>query len=152
MRRPWKATWRGWGFCSTGGSYEHDLVLALVECAAHSFTVTPLTEVLSGMKFSLILFVVLLASVWAYGADVEGGKQLAKSRGCTECHGLRNTGYNGTPPIPNNAGQPKVYLIKVMTEYRSGERIDKTMNLIMKSRSDEDIERLAEYFSSQKRF
>ena len=95
----------------------------------------------------------LLVSPFALGADLEAGKQVAEAKSCTECHGLTgNKGVESYPPSPKLAGQPKAYLVKVMKEYRSGVRIDETMNILMKPRSDEDIELLAEYFSAQKRY
>jgi len=78
-------------------------------------------------------------------------KEFAKSKGCFECHGSTgNTGWDTPPPVPKIAGQPKSYLIKAMNDYKTGARQDSVMNPIMSVRTDEDIERLAEYFSVQK--
>lgn len=88
-----------------------------------------------------------------YATDLEAGKALAKSKGCFECHGLSgNKEYETDPPVPKLAGQPKAYLVKAMKDYRSGARKDETMNVLMGPRSDSDIELLATYFSSQKRY
>ena len=85
--------------------------------------------------------------------DSRDNKEFAKSKGCFECHGSTgNTGWDTSPPVPKIAGQPKSYLIKAMNDYKSGERKDREMNTIMSVRTDEDIERLAEYFSNQKRY
>jgi cytochrome c553 len=95
----------------------------------------------------------ILASPLTQGADLAAGKELAKAKNCTECHGLSgNKGVESYPPVPKLAGQPRAYLVKVMKEFRSGVRIDETMNLMMKPRSDEEIELLADYFAAQKRY
>ena len=56
------------------------------------------------------------------------------------------------PTCGSMAGQPVNYLIKVMKDYRSGERKDWTMNAQSKNLSDEEIDLLAKYYSSQQRY
>lgn len=114
---------------------------------------TEITLSSGSKRLGLVLVAVLFTSVSA--ADSEAGKALAKSKGCVDCHGLSgNTGYESDDnrPVPKIAGQPKQYLVKTLKEYRSGARHDKTMNLLMKSRTDQEIETLAEYYASQKRY
>ena len=55
-------------------------------------------------------------------------------------------------PVPKLAGQPKSYLIKAMKDYRSGARKHDVMSLLMSVRTDDEIEKLAEYYSAQKRY
>ena len=89
----------------------------------------------------LICFSFLACSVPVYASDLEAGKTLAKSKGCFECHGLSgNKGFETNPPVPKLAGQPKAYLVKAMKDHRSG------------ARKESDIELLAAYFASQKRY
>ena len=109
------------------------------------------------MKLSIVSVLPLLGCTCLCGGvfadEANENKEFAKSKGCFECHGSTgNTGWDTPPPVPKIAGQPKSYLIKAMNDYKTGARQDNVMNPIMSVRTDEDIERLAEYFSVQKRY
>ena len=107
---------------------------------------------LSSVRSSFIAGAILSFS-FANADEASENKEFAKSKGCFECHGSTgNTGWDSPPPVPKIAGQPKSYLIKAMNDYRTGARQDKQMNLIFSIRTDEDIERLAEHYSTQKRY
>ncbi|MGD8573037.1 MAG: cytochrome c [Gammaproteobacteria bacterium] len=82
----------------------------------------------------------------ALAGDAAAGK--AKSQACVSCHGMN--GKSNNPNYPNLAGQKKNYLVKAMKAYKSGERKDAMMNSLLAPMSDEDIENLAEFFSSVK--
>ena len=60
------------------------------------------------------------------------------------------------PAVPMLAGQPASYLAKTMRDYKSGRRIDDNKNNKMNARikplSDQDIEDIAFYYASQKRY
>lgn len=70
-----------------------------------------------------------------------------KEQTCVACHG-RN-GVIDHDEWPNLAGQKKLYLIDQMNRYRSGERADPLMTPIAKMLTDEDVEELAEFYSSR---
>jgi cytochrome c553 len=65
---------------------------------------------------------------------------------CAGCHGV--SGISSAPNFPNLAGQKEAYLIKVIKDYRSGERNDRTMAAMVAPLPEEDIEHLAAYYSS----
>ena len=111
-------------------------------------------EVRTTGKSVIPLLSVMMICCVSFADEASENKEFAKSKGCFECHGSTgNTGWDDTnPPVPKIAGQPKSYLIKSMNDYKTGARKDEKMNLIMSVRTDEDIERLAEYFSVQKRY
>jgi len=67
---------------------------------------------------------------------------------CTACHGER--GISVQAMYPNLAGQHKSYLVKALKDYRGGVRKNPIMSGFAASLSDQDIEAVAEYFSSQK--
>jgi len=76
----------------------------------------------------------------------------AKEAVCKACHG-----EGGGKPImdiyPKLNGQNKAYLVAVLKSYRSGERKggqSAVMNAQAKMLSDDDIEALSAYYSSQK--
>lgn len=68
---------------------------------------------------------------------------------CSGCHGEQ--GISLADEIPNLAGQKKPYLIKALKDYRATRRNNPTMNAMAGNLSDDDIEKLATYFSGLKR-
>ena len=89
----------------------------------------------------------LLLSVSASAAgDAAAGK--AKSGVCGACHGP--DGNSSNPLWPNLAGQHAAYLIKQLKDFKSGARKDPVMAPMASPLSDQDMENLAAYFTSQK--
>jgi cytochrome c553 len=80
----------------------------------------------------------------ADAGDARAGRQ--KLTTCQGCHGL--DGLSKNPEAPNLAGQIEPYLVKSLTEYRSGERKNESMNIVAKDLSDEDIADVAAYYAS----
>jgi cytochrome c553 len=68
---------------------------------------------------------------------------------CIACHSA--SGHSENPNHPNLVGQHFVYLVQSMKAYRKGIRENQQMSYTIKMflRSDNDIENLAAYFSSQ---
>ena len=66
---------------------------------------------------------------------------------CTACHGDTGKGINSAFPSLN--GQHADYLVAALNQYRSGERKNAIMAGFAGNLSDEDIQALAEYYSSQ---
>ena len=103
------------------------------------------------MKKALIialasLTVTVSASVFAAG-DATKGKALTAT--CAACHGIDGNSVN--PIWPKLAGQGEEYIIKQLTDFRSGARVDATMTPMAKGiASDDDIPHIAAYFASQK--
>lgn len=54
------------------------------------------------------------------------------------------------PDAPHLAGQPAMYLAAQLKAYRSGARRHEVMSVIAKPLSDDEIESLAAWYSSQK--
>jgi cytochrome c553 len=94
-----------------------------------------------------IAAVLLAASVVAPASAGELAAGRAKAAAaCQTCHGL-----DGMATIPNAAnlsGQQKGYLVIQLKRFRSGERKHEQMGIIAKSLSDQDIEDVAEWYSS----
>ena len=67
---------------------------------------------------------------------------------CQTCHG--KDGKATVVGSPNLSGQQKEYLIEQLRAYRSGTRRHEQMSIIAKSLTDDDIENLAEWYSSIK--
>jgi cytochrome c553 len=102
------------------------------------------------MKFMTLAVISIstafMASSVAVAGDAAAGK--AKAESCVSCHGMGGRSTN--PNNPNLAGQKKNYLVKALKAYRSGDRKDPMMNTLTAGLTDDDIENIAEYYSSQK--
>lgn len=98
--------------------------------------------------------VLLLAASFAVsGAALAGDAAAGKSKSavCAACHGAN--GIATIPTYPNLAGQNKAYLISALKAYKSKQR-NGGMAAVMQAQaaplSDQDMENLAEYYSSLK--
>lgn len=82
----------------------------------------------------------------AAAGDVEDGRK--KATKCQVCHGYDGIGKN--PEVPHIAGESDIYLIRQLRAFRSGKRVHPQMTIIAKGLSDEDISKLAAYYSAIK--
>ena len=80
----------------------------------------------------------------AIGGDPKAGKTKAQS--CAVCHGPMGLAINPGPPTL--AGQPAVYLVEQMKDFKSGRRQNPVMSVIAKPLSEADIHDLAAWYSS----
>ena len=100
------------------------------------------------MKKLLISAVVAAASltaVSAFAGDAALGK--SKSAVCAACHMADGNSVN--PLWPKLAGQHEGYLVKQLKEFKSMVRKDPIMLGQVAALTDEDMDNLAAYFSSQ---
>ncbi|ERB65660.1 cytochrome c [Vibrio coralliilyticus OCN008] len=63
---------------------------------------------------------------------------------CIACHGSDNN--TAFPSIPNLKWQNKLYLTKQLSDFKNSQRQDATMTKVAQLLSEEDIEKLADYF------
>jgi len=95
--------------------------------------------------------IVLVAAVVASGSVMAGDAVAGKSKSavCAACHGAN--GKATIPTYPNLAGQNKAYLVSALKAYKKKERTG-GMAAVMQAQtaalSDQDIENLAEYYST----
>lgn len=85
------------------------------------------------------------AAAEAAGDRVAGKKVMLK---CQVCHG--KDGLAKLAEAPNIAGQKESYLVRTLTAFKSGERKNEQMTVVIKGLSDEDIANVAAYYSSIK--
>jgi len=95
------------------------------------------------MKLLALALVAILLPAPAF-ADATAG--MRRSASCTTCHG--NDGNSAAAAYPNLAGQTAEYLVKQMKDLKEGRRKSQVMSTMIQIMSDQDIEDLADYFSS----
>ena len=81
------------------------------------------------------------------GGDATAGK--AKAVVCAACHGA--DGNSAAGAFPKLAGLGEKYLIKQMTDIKTGERVVAEMTGMLDNSSDQDIADIAAYYAQQKR-
>ncbi|MEV8518695.1 cytochrome c [Dyella marensis] len=90
--------------------------------------------------------VLAFASLQAQAAgNIEAGKQ--KAAACFACHGADGNAVD--PQYPRLAGQYNMYIQRALHEYKSGARNNAIMKGFVATLSEQDIEDVAAYFSSQ---
>lgn len=70
-----------------------------------------------------------------------------KIENCRSCHGERGNSFS--TQYPRIIGQNRDYLIKVLEDYKNQLRKNPTMIYVMRNLSDKDLNRIADYYSSQ---
>ena len=105
----------------------------------------------SALLLALLVFAAP-AALEARGNAEKGKAKAAQKMGnqqpCAECHGADG----GKPVAPENpilAGQYYDYVVKALSDYKSGKRAHAVMNGVAGQLSKQDIEDLAAWFSSQ---
>ena len=93
--------------------------------------------------FPAMIGLIVASTVQASGNPEQGKK---KSQSCVVCHGPN--GIASSPGFPHIAGQPVIYLAEQLQHYRNGKRQNPVMNVIAKSLTDQDIQDLAAWYSS----
>ncbi len=91
-----------------------------------------------------VLTLGLAAQATAAGDSAAGQE---KSKTCAACHGPQGNSTN--PQFPKLAGQYESYLLHALKSYKNGSRKNGIMNGMVAGLSDQDMEDLAAYFSSQ---
>lgn len=92
---------------------------------------------------------VLLALLFSLPASAEVDKRARSlASTCAACHGTDGKSVGGTAVL---AGMDKTEFIKQMTSFKSGLRKVTVMHQHAKGYSDEEIEKMAAYFSTQSR-
>ena len=93
---------------------------------------------------ALLLALALLCSGAAQARDPVAGQKLAGM--CAACHGLQ--GLSTLPNAPHLAGQPAIYVVEQLKNYRNGSRKNEVMAVIAKPLTDEQIDDLAAWYAS----
>ncbi|MCR4303223.1 MAG: cytochrome C [Gallionella sp.] len=87
-----------------------------------------------------------LSSAPVQAAGDNHSRNLAAS--CAACHGTDGHSVAGTPVL---AGMDKKLFVTQMKDFKSGARTGTVMNNHAKGYSDEEFEKMADFFAAQKR-
>jgi cytochrome c553 len=87
----------------------------------------------------------LVAVSITQAADIEAGK--AKTLVCAACHGADGNSVN--PIWPRLAGQHATYIAKQLRDFKAAKRTDPTMQGMVATLQDADIDNVAAYFEAQ---
>lgn len=96
---------------------------------------------------NLILAMVLWGLGFAASADSDADAGKTLSAQCVACHGA--DGNSTDPQYPKLAGQYENYIVRALSDYKSGARKNPIMAGFAAGLSEDDIDNLAAYFSSQ---
>jgi len=99
------------------------------------------------ISFIAVASIVLMFMPGITLAKGDPAKGQEKAATCEACHG--KTGMSIDPNYPNLAGQHSSYLVKALSDYRSGNRSNPIMTGFAANLSNQDILDLAAWFSSQ---
>jgi cytochrome c553 len=106
-----------------------------------------MNRILATIAACLLAFPVLGAGKAERGK--EKAAQKVNNQSCAECHGATGDAPKDKEN-PILAGQYADYLVRALSDYKSGKRVNAVMNGVAKELSKQDIEDLAAWFSSQK--
>ncbi len=91
-----------------------------------------------------LIALLLLCSGTAQARDPVAGQKLAGM--CATCHGPQ--GLSTLPNAPHLAGQPAIYTVEQLKNYRNGSRKNEVMAVIAKPLTDAQIDDLAAWYAS----
>lgn len=101
------------------------------------------------MKTLVMTALVLGASALALNASAGGNADAGKSKAavCAACHG--SDGNSASPQFPKLAGQNASYIAEQLADFKSGKRQNPIMSGQAQGLSEQDMQDVAAYFSSQ---
>jgi cytochrome c553 len=94
------------------------------------------------LNLPIIIFTMLISTAYA-------GKGAELYKACIRCHGENGEGKE-SEKAPQIAGQYNWYLLKALSDFKSGERKNPTMLPYISNLSQLDFEELANYVSQLK--
>ncbi len=101
------------------------------------------------MRSLIIAAAVLALAGNAYAAGNAASGKAISEKVCAACHGVDGAKPVG-PENPILAGQYDDYLVKALSDYKTGKRANPVMKAFADPLKKQEIEDLAAWFSSQK--
>lgn len=100
---------------------------------------------MSPARWTLLLMICTTWTALAHASDRAIPRGMAVAHTCVVCHGPQG---QSTGAIPSLRGMSALQLRTAMFAYRTGERAGTVMNRLARGLADEDIEAVAQYFST----
>ena len=103
------------------------------------------------MKAAAILVAASAALALSTGALAKGNAEKGKAKAetvCAACHGADGA-KPAAPENPILAGQYPDYIVKALSDYKSGKRVNPIMKAMADPLTAQEIQDLAAWFSSQ---
>ena len=97
------------------------------------------------MRLTALIALACLSAGLAHAGDINAGRTKAATA-CAVCHGPN--GMSMAPNAPHLAGQPAIYLVEQLKNYRSGKRPHEVMGVIARGLTDDDIADLAGWYNA----
>ena len=88
----------------------------------------------------IAIYLITVPGIALAAGDAAGRRKAVQ---CQTCHGL--DGLSKIPEAPNLAGQPELYLVKSLNDFRQGVRRNEMMSIVSQALSDADVDDLAAY-------
>jgi cytochrome c553 len=100
------------------------------------------------------LLLAVVAAAFASGAHAQ--KELGMENAhaiCIGCHGIPGykTAYPHVYHVPKIAGQQPAYIVNALKAYKSGERSHPSMRGVAASLTEEDMQKLADFYGGGKK-
>ncbi len=107
---------------------------------------------LLGSALGLVLGVALQGSAWAQAQPGPQDRLYTQSLAatCANCHGTNGKATEGSSVV-TLAGMQRDYIVAQMAAFKNGTRPATIMHQLAKGYSDEQVARIAQYFSEQKK-
>ncbi len=99
-------------------------------------------------NLSVLLAGLVLSCTWASAQTPSSAQVRSWAAACSNCHG---TGGVAQPGMESLAGVAKDDLLKKMLDFKNGRKPATVMHQLAKGYSDEQLEAIAQYFSTQKK-
>ena len=105
---------------------------------------------MKAFKSTMTILALVTLACFSASAFAKGNPSAGQSKAavCEACHG-KDGKTSLDPSYPILAGQYSSYLAKALQDYRSGKRTNAIMAPMASGLSDQDIEDLAAWYSSQ---
>jgi cytochrome c553 len=111
-----------------------------------SSTLVTLGSIGASMLFAASLAVAAEAAKPAAKPDLAKG-QATSTAVCSACH--TNDGSRGSPANPILQGQHPEYLVKQLTEFKAGKRVNAIMTGMASALSEDDMKNVAAFYASK---
>ena len=100
-------------------------------------------------RFSLGMLLALAATAASAASDAQQLRTRALAATCAQCHGTDGVAVQGEA-MTRLAGMPKDFMLTQLLAFRTGQRSATVMHQITRGYSQEQLQEVAQYFSTRK--